>query len=570
MNNKFLKYFEYKGKPLHYEQDYLYNDNIKVPVVNSIPRFTPDKSYSTGNFSRLREEFATLQLDSKNDTSIREETILKRTKWPRKFFKNKTILECGVGAGPDTEILLKFGSKVIGVDIAGVDVAAKNLGRHKNLMLVQASIEDLPFKKKSFDIVFCHRVLQHTPDPEKALSNMLRYVKDDGAVFVHSYSRSFRQIFRWKYALRPITVRMNDEVLFRVIKAYSRPAYYLTKKLNSFLVGRAVTWFFIPFLNYNHKDAFKGKTDEYLIDYGIHDTFDALSARYDRPIKMQAMRKIAKKSLKMPFEVVECGVTLLRSVIDMPDKSMAQRLVLNNYFIKKDYLPNYRVQTSDDISQNKYWNKTKIRSSYFYQFYVYRYLVGLYKRTRGDNIVDVGCGVGTKLGYIHEQLPEVEIIGIDQKNAIDYCKSNYDFGTWYSDDFEKPYNPKIRGLKTNLVVCADVIEHILDPDRLVSYIDKILKPGGYLVLSTPERDILRGKNCNYSPNKYHIREWNKTELKKYFKSKGYLALEEKMLFPVKIGLNRFFISYLVKRARYFIRNGLSFRSSQLLVLRKVK
>ena len=46
-----------------------------VPVRNDIPRFSPDNSYSSGNFSKLRELHATLQLDSKNATSDRLDTF---------------------------------------------------------------------------------------------------------------------------------------------------------------------------------------------------------------------------------------------------------------------------------------------------------------------------------------------------------------------------------------------------------------------------------------------------------------------------------------------------------------
>src|SRR5688572_12160459 len=106
---KFVKYFANNGRPLKLEANYLTDGKVKIPIRNGIPRFTPDHSYSTGNFSRLREKHATLQMDSKNGTTDRLNTLLHRTNWPKDFFKGKTILECGCGAGPDTEILLDLG-----------------------------------------------------------------------------------------------------------------------------------------------------------------------------------------------------------------------------------------------------------------------------------------------------------------------------------------------------------------------------------------------------------------------------------------------------------------------------
>jgi hypothetical protein len=69
-----------------------------------------------------------------------------------------------------------------------------NVGDHPNCRVVQASIDDLPFKEPAFDIVWCHRVLQHTPSPARTLAHILGFARDDGAVFVHSYARTFHQM----------------------------------------------------------------------------------------------------------------------------------------------------------------------------------------------------------------------------------------------------------------------------------------------------------------------------------------------------------------------------------------
>lgn len=75
-------------------------------------------------------------------------------------------------------------------------------------------------------------------------------------------------------------------------------------------------WIVIPFFNYRYLEKFKDKSDEFIIEYGIHDTFDALSPTYDNPIKTESMRTIASEVLKVPFEIVKRrNVTLLRTLI---------------------------------------------------------------------------------------------------------------------------------------------------------------------------------------------------------------------------------------------------------------
>ena len=294
---------------------------VEIPSRNGILRFTPDISYATGSFSKLRDKHAQLQLDSVNGTQDRLNTILSRTGWPREFFKGKLILECGCGAGPDTEVLLSLGAQVVSVDIAGTDICQANIGENKNSLIVQSSIADLPFRKKSFDIVWCHRVLQHTPSPICVLDHILSYVRDDGAVFVHSYARNLKQMLSWKYALRPITRRMNPETLYRIVEKLSPPLYRFTcrlRRLQPDILGKALffaAFHLVPVRNYRFAPQFEDKDDDYLIQYAIHDTFDCLSPRYDSPLSARNFRLVANRHLRRPFEIKEePGMTLLRTL----------------------------------------------------------------------------------------------------------------------------------------------------------------------------------------------------------------------------------------------------------------
>lgn len=295
-----------------------------IRLENGILRFTPSLSYASGNFSRLRENHAKLQLDSINHTNDRLETILSRTNWDKKFFSGKLILECGCGAGADTEVLRSLGAKVVSVDIAGLDVCKTNLqdcGKTGSL-LFQADITNLPFTKGTFDIVWCHRVLQHTPDPKKTLDHILKFARPGGDVFVHSYSQSFLQIFNWKYFLRPITKRVDSERLYQFIKWYCPYLYRFTSgvgRIKPGWVGRRLfllCYIFLPIRNYRFHPKFSGLHDAQMIDYAIHDTFDALSPKYDKPIGVNAMKQIAKSNLAKEFEVVDSGCTLLRTIVE--------------------------------------------------------------------------------------------------------------------------------------------------------------------------------------------------------------------------------------------------------------
>jgi SAM-dependent methyltransferase len=312
----YLHLFELNGAPARLEDGTLRFGDTTVRIVNDIPRFTPDLSYSTGNFSKLRERHAQLQLDSHNGTTDRYDTLLTRTGWPAEFFRGKTVLECGSGAGPDTEILRKLGADVVSADIAGSDICKRNVGHVGKGLIIQADITALPLRPRSFDIVYCHRVLQHTPKPRRTLEHILGFVKPGGAAFVHSYGRTAWQMLRWKYALRPVTKRMDPDRLYRLIEKAAPSLFWLTNKMYAIKGGGRVVHRFVPFLNHSASPKFRGMSPAALMDYAVHDTFDALSPRYDSPVSASFMRQTASRLLDAPFEIVEQpAITLLRSTL---------------------------------------------------------------------------------------------------------------------------------------------------------------------------------------------------------------------------------------------------------------
>ena len=222
----------------------------------------------------------------------------------------------------------------------------------------------------------------------------------------------------------------------------------------------------------------------------------------------------------------------------------------DSYFIKSNYTPNRCALTSDSVSGCEYWNKNWIYSSHFYQYYVYQYALNIIKKTVARSVIDIGCGVGTKLSLLHRHFPTLDYVGIDQHNPIDYCKANYKFGTWYADDFNNP-DPALGKLTADLVICSDVIEHLEEPNILLRYLKSKAAPNSYILLSTPERDILQGKNCTDCPNKHHVREWNFQELNNYLTHNGFTILEHFLQYPVRFAFNGIFLREIVKRVLQF-------------------
>jgi len=219
---------------------------------------------------------------------------------------------------------------------------------------------------------------------------------------------------------------------------------------------------------------------------------------------------------------------------------------VKNYFIKIGYKINEINLTNDEVNNTNYWNRKRNIAAEVYQYPVYKFLSEYIQKNNSSEVIDIGCGVGRKLEYVHGRNPNVKIIGIDQEDPIDYCRTAYSFGEWFTDDFEKPCTSK--DIRSKLIVCSDVIEHLINPDLLLDYIKSKLAINGTVILSTPERDSLRGVNCNYSPNIHHIREWSFEEFERYLESKGFEIVEHFLQYPIKFKLNMIFFHEIIKRA----------------------
>ena len=231
------------------------------------------------------------------------------------------------------------------------------------------------------------------------------------------------------------------------------------------------------------------------------------------------------------------------------------------YFIKAGYTANDAVITNDDVSGESYWTAARVRLSLRYQYPVYMAAKKLIARGNINHVIDVGCGVAAKLEVLHRTFPDVEFTGIDQASTISFCRSRHRFGRWIVDDLEHP-DESLTGLTGDLVICADVIEHVGDPDVLLRYLKHRVRPGGMILLSTPERDALRGQSCDFSPNKFHVREWNQAELRAYLRDAGFSIIRHQLQFPVRFEVSGVFFRHVVKRAL----TGRRIRWNQLCLL----
>lgn len=145
---------------------------------------------------------------------------------------------------------------------------------------------------------------------------------------------------------------------------------------------------------------------------------------------------------------------------------------------------------------------------------VYRAAADLAEILDARVVVDFGCGRGSKL---HSLSGRYDTVGVDFGPNLDYCRKTYQRGMWVEADLESGSAPRIEPYRYDgaVLLSSDVIEHLENPERLLSMIGGLLNNAGVAVLSTPERVRTWGEaHRGPSPNMSHTREWSIDEFRR--------------------------------------------------------
>jgi ubiquinone/menaquinone biosynthesis C-methylase UbiE len=104
------------------------------------------------------------------------------------------VLELGCGIGYQSAFLAQISKEVIATDLPNEDMLSHAPGMLQakllhgklniiNVKLIACSAEELPFEDNYFDMVYSSHVLEHIPNKDKALAEIVRVLKPNGVHF---------------------------------------------------------------------------------------------------------------------------------------------------------------------------------------------------------------------------------------------------------------------------------------------------------------------------------------------------------------------------------------------------
>ncbi|MBT3940962.1 methyltransferase domain-containing protein [Candidatus Woesearchaeota archaeon] len=215
---------------------------IQYKIINYIPRFLPEESlrelkeetvkffgYEWTHFNRHGFE------DKVYNETFEKKIFHEKTLLRSKELKGKLVLDAGCGNGRYTYQARKCGAEVFGFDLGpGVESAYKNTKHLGKVHIIQADIFNLPFKESVFDYAFSIGVIHHTGDAKRALSCILKPLKQNKHVSITCYHKSN---VLWEFNdwfLRKFTTKMSIPELIKLSKFLAVSCEHAGKYIEKF------------------------------------------------------------------------------------------------------------------------------------------------------------------------------------------------------------------------------------------------------------------------------------------------------------------------------------------------
>jgi 2-polyprenyl-3-methyl-5-hydroxy-6-metoxy-1,4-benzoquinol methylase len=163
--------------------------------------------------------------------------------------------------------------------------------------------------------------------------------------------------------------------------------------------------------------------------------------------------------------------------------------------------------------------------------YITPEIIAILTKLGVKRVVDIGSGNGHLCSKLAEK--GFQVVGAEyDEQGVEIARKSYPSIPFYRVDVqEDPQLLLSREDKFDAAVSTEVIEHLFSPHALPIYASKVLKEGGYLVLTTPYHGYLKNLALSLF-NKWdfhhtalwhggHIKFWSRATLTQLLEQNGF-------------------------------------------------
>jgi ubiquinone/menaquinone biosynthesis C-methylase UbiE len=146
--------------------------------------------------------------------------------------------------------------------------------------------------------------------------------------------------------------------------------------------------------------------------------------------------------------------------------------------------------------------------------HIYRYAFAC-RHVAGKLVLDIACGEGYGSAAL-QRAGAAKVIGVDisESTCMHACKKyRIDARVGGAELIPLPDNC------VDVVVSFETIEHVADPGAFLDECRRVLKPGGMIIISTPNKDVYSGRLG--SRNRYHCSEMTKEQFCSVLRARFY-------------------------------------------------
>lgn len=165
--------------------------------------------------------------------------------------------------------------------------------------------------------------------------------------------------------------------------------------------------------------------------------------------------------------------------------------------------------------------------------YLCRPVLDALSRLNARSVLEIGCGNGTLAKAIAER--GMKITGLDpSESGIANARNLLPDGKFYCMDvYDDPH--RIEEMDFDAVVASEVIEHLFRPRLLLRFAHAKLRPGGFLLLTTPYHGYLKNLalslldqwDFHHAPQTDggHIKFWSRRSLTRVLQKENFEVVD---------------------------------------------